>query len=222
MKSLPKETNSFSTLREGLEKLLCTGAENGSKQRGQWELFEWSRGLPGFGESEVVWKRMFVESIGRLGGMKSVADGDGVGQVEELFFLQMFGNPQLALQKNAELVRRRAAEGDIRFLDRLAASHANSKRRGASKRHQLQFDILMHWLHGFLWLMDTKWGSSHLDRSLGRPVSEGAYIQCLRRLGLSPVVLPLVVGLKKDGSFIWRDGLGPPQQIGCRTPITPP
>ncbi len=71
--------------------------------------------------------------------------------------------------------------------------------------------MLDNWLHGFLWLMPSAWGSYYLENITGETVSEENYQKLRQRLKLvgweSALQHPLIEGYTpKTGAFIFRQG----------------
>jgi hypothetical protein len=146
---------------------------------GRWELFQRSKSLPGFTQARASWAIAWEQYLKSHGYAET---SSGRLDIRELFSRQFRHDPAGALQRYAFLVSAAAAHGDVAFFDRIS----NEKRRGArrTRKNPLAFHILYNWLHGFLWLMPSIWGSYYLEKIIGKSVSQENYEKTRQRLKL--------------------------------------
>ncbi|MGH8094040.1 MAG: hypothetical protein ACREIF_11305 [Chthoniobacterales bacterium] len=173
---------------------------------GRWELFKRSRSVEGFAQARASWVAawpLFLKSHG------DARVSSGPLDLESIFFRRLRRDPSGALQDYSVLVSAAAERGDVQFIDRVSAE----KRRGSRRTHKtpLAFDILHHWLHGFLWLMPAVWGSYYLEKITERPVSQENYEKTRQRMQLVGWECahkhPLINGYRPDtGAFSFHEG----------------
>jgi hypothetical protein len=197
----------FETFEEANALLLERVAEWHVKKFGRWELFQNSRRVPGFKEAEASWKRASGEFLRREGYSKVAS---GPLNADELFFCRVGRDPSGALIDYHLIVTNAAQRGDVDFFRRIASEIKRVARR-RKRRSTLVFHMLHNWLHGFLWLMSSTWGSYYLQHITGETVSEENYQKLRQRLKLvgweNAHQHPLIEGYTpKTGAFTFRQG----------------
>jgi hypothetical protein len=176
------------------------------RQRGFQQLFENSKQIPGFDQAEASLKRASGEFLRREGYAYVTS---GPIDFESYFFFQVGRNPSGALILFAPIIFAAAKRGDIRFFERIPREIRRRARR--KKKNTLILHMLTHWLHGFLWLMPSNWGSRYLEHVTRERISEENYQKIRQRLNLvgweAELEHPLIEGYNpKTGAFTFRPG----------------
>jgi hypothetical protein len=196
----------FDTFEEGIAWILEQTGEWYVRKRGRWQLFENSRRVPGFDQAEASWKRASGEFL-RREGYRSIVFGPL--NFDEMFFCRVGRDPSGALEAFWPLVTNAARRGDLDFFLRIARE---TKRVAGRRRHStLVLHMLDNWLHGFLWLMPSIWGSYYLEKITGGKVSQEYYEKLRQRLKLvgweAKLEHPLIEGYTPTtGVFTFRKG----------------
>ena len=107
------------------------------------------------------------------------------------------------------IVSAAAMRGDVSFFLRIASEIKRVAQR--KRRSTLVLHMLNNWLHGFLWLMPSIWGSDYLQRITGETVSQEKYEKLRQRLKLvgweAKLKHPLIEGYNPTtGEFTFREG----------------
>jgi hypothetical protein len=169
----------FKTFEEGNAWILERQGEWWVKKCGRWQLFQNSQRVPGFKEAEASWKKASGEFLRREGYAKVIS---GPLSLEEMFFCQLWRDPSGALETFWPLVAGAARRGDLDFFLRIVRE---TKRVAArTKDSTVVLHLLNNWLHGFLWLMPSTWGSYYLQSITGGTVSQENYEKLRQRLKL--------------------------------------
>jgi hypothetical protein len=116
----------------------------------------------------------------RREGYSKVASG--ALNADELFFCRVGRDPSGALMDYHPIVTNAAQRGDVDFFRRIASEIKRVARR--KRRSPLVYHMLHNWLHGFLWLMSSTWGSYYLEKITDQCVSEESYQKLRQRLKL--------------------------------------
>jgi hypothetical protein len=194
----------FDTSEEGNAWVLEKIGEWYVRKCGRWQLFQNSRQVPGFKEAEASWKRASGEFLRREGYRDVVS---GPINPEAIFFCRVGRDPAGALVDYDLIIWDAAMRGDVAFFRRI---EQEIKRVAERKRQNaLVLHMLNNWLHGFLWLMPSLWGSYYLEKITGGPVSQERYEKLRQRLKLvgweSALEHPLIEGYTPEsGAFKFR------------------
>jgi hypothetical protein len=196
----------FATFEEGNAWILEQLDEWYVRKCGRWQLFQNSRRVPGFDQAEASWKRASGEFL-RREGYGDVASGPI--DVEAMFFCRVGRDPTGALRDYHPIVSAAAMRGDVSFFLRIASEIKRVAQR--KRRSTLVLHMLNNWLHGFLWLMPSIWGSDYLQRITGETVSQEKYEKLRQRLKLvgweAKLKHPLIEGYNPTtGEFTFREG----------------
>jgi hypothetical protein len=196
----------FETFEEGNAWVLGRACEWYVRKCGRWQLFQNSQRIPGFKEAEASWKRASGEFLRRQ-GYGRVASGPL--NIDALFFCRVGRDPTGALVDYQPIISDAAQRGDVDFFLRIASEIKRVAKR--KRQSTLVFHMLHNWLHGFLWLMPSIWGSRYLEDIICEPVSQENYQKFRQRLKLvgweSALQHPLIEGYTpKTGAFIFRQG----------------
>ena len=167
----------FDTFEEGNAWILEQIGEWYVRKCGRWQLFQNSRRLPGFKEAETSWKGASGEFLRREGYRDVVS---GPINSEAIFFCRVGRDPAGALVDYHPIISDAAKRGDVAFFRRIVSEIKRVARR--KRQTALVFHMLDHWLHGFLWLMPSTWGSYYLEKITGGKVSEEHYQKLRQRL----------------------------------------
>ena len=196
----------FDTFEEGNAWIFEREGESNVRKCGRWQLFQNSQLIPGFERAKASWKRASGEFLRRQ-GYGQVASGSL--NFEAMFFFRVGRDPAGALVDFSPVIAAAAQRGDVDFFQRIASE---IKRVGKRKRQStLVFHMLHNWLHGFLWLMSSTWGSYYLQNITGETVSEENYQKLRQRLKLvgweDALEHPLIEGYTPTtGAFTFRKG----------------
>ena len=196
----------FETFEEGNAWVLERECEWHVRKCGRWELFQNSQRVPGFKEAEASWKRASGEFLRREGYARVTS---GPINLDEMFFCRVGRDPSGALADYHQVVANAARRGDVAFFRRIASEIKRVARR--KRRSTPVFQMLYNWLHGFLWLMPSTWGSYYLQNITGETVSQENYEKLRQRLKLvgweAELEHPLIEGYTpKTGTFTFRKG----------------
>jgi len=173
---------------------------------GRWQLFQNSRRVPGFKKAEASSKQASGEFLRREGHGDIVS---GPINPEAIFFWLVGRDPAEALVNYYPIVSEAAKRGDVAFFRRIVSE---IKRMGRRKRRSiLVLHMLDNWLHGFLWLMPSTWGSYYLEKIADEKVSQENYQKLRQRLKLvgweAALEHPLIEGYTPTtGAFTFRKG----------------
>ena len=196
----------FETFEDGNAWLLKQIGEWHVRKCGRWELFQNSRRIPGFEEAQASCKRASGEFLRRegYGGVVS-----GPINLEAMFFCRVGRDPAGALVDFHPIVSAAAMRGDVSFFLRIASEIKRVAQR--RRRSVLVLHMLQNWLHGFLWLMPSTWGSYYLQKITGETVSQERYEKLRQRLKLvgweAELKYPPIEGYTPTtGAFKFRKG----------------
>ena len=196
----------FHTFEEGNAWVLEQHGEWYVRKCGRWQVFQNSRRLPGFEKAEASWKRASGEFLRREGYRDVVS---GPINPEAIFFCRVGRDPAGALLDYHPIISDAAKRGDVAFFRRVVSEIKRVARR--KRRSILVLHLLDNWLHGFLWLMPSTWGSYYLEKITGGKVSEEQYQKLRQRLKLvgweAELKYPLIEGYTPTtGAFTFRKG----------------
>jgi hypothetical protein len=196
----------FDTFEEGNAWLLEQIGEWYVRKSGRWQLFQNSRRVPGFKKAEASWKAASGEFLRREGHRDVVS---GPINPEAIFFRQVGLDPAEALVNCHPIVSDAARRGDVAFFRRIVSEIKRVPRR--KRQNVLVLHMLNNWLHGFLWLMPSTWGSYYLEKIIGGKVSQEYYQKLRQRLKLvgweAALEHPPIEGYTPTtGAFTFRKG----------------
>jgi hypothetical protein len=196
----------FDTFEEGNAWVLEQTSEWYVRKCGRWQLFQNSRRVPGFQKAEASWKQASGEFLRRAGHRDVVS---GPINRDAIFLFLVGRDPAGALVNYHPIVSDAAKRGDVAFFRRIVSEIRRVAKR--KRQNALVFHMLNNWLHGFLWLMPSIWGSYRLEQITGETVSQERYEKLRQRLKLvgweAGLKHPLIEGYTPStGAFAFRKG----------------